>query len=91
MNISEVNSEVTNIVYDFFSDLGFEIDQIDTLDLIQDMGMDSITFVSLIVEIEAKFNIAFPDDYLFLEHFSSVEKIISMLINTLKIDNRFSD
>lgn len=47
------------------------------------LGFDSINFVRLIVELELKFDIEYPDELLDLKKLSSVEKIVQ-LVESLK-------
>lgn len=47
------------------------------------LGFDSINFVKLIVELELKFDIEYPDELLDLKKLSSVEKIVQ-LVESLK-------
>ncbi len=41
--------------------------------------IDSLNFISLIVEIESEFNIGIPDDLLFLSNFQTKEQIIEIV------------
>ena len=52
MTIENIKKELINLVSTLFADKGFDVDIIEYVDLIDDLGMDSITFISLIVEIE---------------------------------------
>ncbi len=59
------------------------IDNIPNLDLREDLGMDSINFVTLIVYIEDEFKIEIPIDKLEMKNFNTlenIEKIIEKLI-----------
>lgn len=47
------------------------------------LGFDSINFVKLIVELELKFDIEYPDELLDLKKLSSVDKIVQ-LVESLK-------
>ena len=62
-----------------------EIDKdiIPYVDLIDDLGMDSITFISIIIEIEDKFNIVIPDEKLLLEEFRTYENILNIVSELL--------
>lgn len=51
-------------------------------DLFSDIGMDSIIFIRLIIEIESKFNIRYPDEYLSFKDSGSIEKI-SVIVSSL--------
>lgn len=52
---------------------------IECIDLIEDLGMDSITFITLIVEIEDCYAIILPDDSILMENFRNANQIISMI------------
>ena len=59
------------------------MDVLEYVDLIEEWGMDSITFISIVVEIEAHFDIEVPDDMLLLENFKCVDDIVSIVENEL--------
>lgn len=42
-------------------------------------GMDSVTFISIVVEIESYFDIQVPDDYLLINKFRSVAQIMNII------------
>jgi acyl carrier protein len=47
------------------------------------LGLDSMASVELVLELETAFDIAFQDDELLLENFSTVERIVSMVESKL--------
>ena len=47
------------------------------VDLIDDLGMDSVNFISLIVELEAEFDIQIPDEWLLMDKFRECSSILS--------------
>ena len=49
------------------------------VDLIDDLGMESITFVSVVVEVEDLFGITIPDDVLLLDYFRNVNGILKII------------
>lgn len=81
MTIENIKKELINLVSTLFADKGFDVDIIEYVDLIDDLGMDSITFISLIVEIESLFDIQFPDDFLLMDKFKNVDDIILVIEN----------
>lgn len=83
MTTELIKQEVVGLISEIFKDKGFDIDIIEHVDLIDDMGMDSITFISIVVEIEAHFNIEVPDDMLLLENFKCIDDIVSVIENEL--------
>ncbi len=82
MKENHIKKEIKTIVVKLFDDTGFQIDVIDCLDLIDDLGMDSITFISLIVEIESLFKITIPDDLLLMDKFNNIDNI-SLLVEKI--------
>lgn len=83
MTTEIIKQEVIELISELFKDKGFDIDILEYVDLIDDMGMDSITFISIVVEIEAHFDIEVPDEMLMLENFKSVDNIVSIVENEL--------
>ena len=83
MTTETIKQEVIELISELFKDKGFDIDIIEYVDLIDDLGMDSITFISIVVEVEAHFNIEVPDDMLLLENFKCVDDIVSVIENEL--------
>ena len=83
MTTERIKQEVIELISELFKDKGFDIDILEYVDLIDDLGMDSLTFISIVVEVEAHFNIEVPDDLLLLENFKCVDDIISIVENEL--------
>ena len=83
MTTETIKQEVIELISELFKDNGFDIDIIEYVDLIDDLGMDSITFISIVVEIESHFDIEVPDEMLMLENFKSVDNIVSIVENEL--------
>lgn len=92
MTTETIKQEVIELISELFKDKGFDIDVIEYVDLIDDLGMDSITFISMVVELEAHFDIEVPDDMLLLENFKCVDDIASIVQNELskKLEGRRS-
>ena len=49
MKNEEIKSIVISVIYNLFKENGYDIRVIEYANLIDDMGMDSITFISLVV------------------------------------------
>lgn len=77
--MTNIKNEVVELISRLFSGKGFKTDIIEYIDLIDDAGMDSITFISIVVEIEAKFNIIVPDEMLIIDNFRNVDGIINLV------------
>lgn len=83
MTTETIKREVIELISELFKGKGVDIDIIEHMDLINAGVMDSITFISIIVEIESHFNIEIPDDILLLENFKSVDNVVSIVNNEL--------
>ena len=79
MTTDTIRKEVIELISELFKDKGFDVDIIEYINLIDDLGMDSITFISIIVEIETYFDIAVSDDMLLLENFKCIDDIVSIV------------
>lgn len=77
--MANIKNEVVELISKLFSDKGFDADIIEYIDLIDDAGMDSINFISIVVEIEAKFNIIVPDEMLVMDNFRNIDGIVDLV------------
>lgn len=83
MTTETIKQEVIELISELFKDKGFDIDIIEYVDLIDDLGMDSITFITLIVDIEAAFDITVPDDMLIMKYYKNVDDVIRVVAKQL--------
>lgn len=62
---------------------------IENMDLYLDAAMDSLTFISIIIEIENVFDIIIPDDLLIMDKFRNFKKICDIVekISKEKMNN----
>ena len=79
MKSEEIVQKVISLMSSIFEVRGFDTDLIECADLIDDMGMDSITFISLVVELEAEFEIMIPNDLLVLSNFNNANAIAKIV------------
>lgn len=78
-----IKNELIKLVSELFQDKGIDPDLIEYVDLIDDLGMDSILFLSVIIELETTFGIIIPDDLLLMDNFSTIEKICSLVLQLI--------
>lgn len=79
MDKNEIKQELLNMLLKLFPNVGISADILEYVDLIDDLGMDSITFISIVVEVEKVFRISVSDDMLLMENFRNTEKIMSII------------
>ena len=88
MTKEQIKKEVVSLIAELFKDKGVDSDIIEYVDLIDDLGMDSITFISIVVEIEAKFNIIVPDEMLVMDNFRNVDGIVALVERESSAEDR---
>lgn len=49
------------------------------------LGMDSITFIRIVVILEETFNIEMPDEYLIMSEMNTIAKITKLIFDTLNV------
>ena len=82
MNSDEIKNKLIDMIQNLFPDSGVDKDVLPYVDLIDDLGMDSITFISIVVEVEELFGITVPDDMLLMENFKDIDGIIQIIENS---------
>lgn len=91
MNGVEVKDKIIDILADLFSDAGVDRGVLEYVDLVDDLGMDSISFISIIIELETAFNVQVPDEWLNIEKFRDYsaiyEAVEELLLLSEKGDN----
>lgn len=88
MNKSEIKDKLIGKLAELFADKSIDADLLEYVDLIDDRGMDSMTFISIVVEIEALFEITVPDDALLMENFRRVEDIVDIVATEFETKSR---
>ena len=83
MTAETIKQEVIELVSELFKDKGFDIDIIEYVDFIDDLGMDSITFISLVVEIESHFDIEVPEELLLMDNFKNLNLVTKIIADLL--------
>lgn len=76
--------EIISIINSVLEDEVLTISDIDKE--LKDIGLDSIKFVLLIVELEDRYQIEIPDEYMLYSKMSTlleVQKIVNELVNTI--------
>lgn len=83
MTSNAIKQELVSLIFEMFKDNGLDIDAIEFIDLIDDLGMDSITFISIVIEVESHFNIIVPDEMLLIENFKRIDDIVAIVTSQL--------
>lgn len=82
----DIESEVKILLKDI---LNINLKFIDCNDSLSDkFGMNSITFVKFIINLEDKFDIEIPDEYFVISELNSIYKIKELVTKLLTIKQR---
>lgn len=79
MSREEIKERIIILCAEIFRDSGADTKLIEFMDFNDDLGMDSITFITLIVEIENAFSIVVPDDLLLMNKLRNIDAIVSVV------------
>ncbi len=88
MERNDIKEKIIDILDRLFSDASVDRDILEYVDLIDDLGMDSINFISLIIELESTFDIQIPDDWLLMEKLQNYTLIYSAVEELLQIKEK---
>lgn len=64
-------------IIEFFNSIGYKFTENGELDLEE---IDSVQFISMIIELEETFEIEIPDEYLLMEFYQSLESIQNVIM-----------
>lgn len=53
---------------------------------LEKLGMESLEFISMILDLEKTFSVEIPDEYLVLSEINTVRKIADVIVQMKKID-----
>lgn len=83
MEKQQIKEQLFPILSKVFFNIQMCSDRINMIDLIDDLGMDSVTFITLIIEIESHFQITVADEYLLFDHFRNINGIVDIIYTHL--------
>lgn len=84
MNQDKIKEKLITLCTEIFKDSNVDTDLLEYVDFTDDLGMDSITFITLIVEIEEKFKITIPDDLLLMDHFKNINDVVKVIVDLIE-------
>lgn len=75
-NKNNIKTRLVRIIKDSFAEFDLDESSIQAIDLIEDLGMDSVTFITIVIQIEEEFKITIPDELLLMENFKNINLIM---------------
>ena len=88
MSLEFIKDKVVDICLHLFQDVRLDVYSIEHMDFVDDLGMDSITFISLVIEVETEFAITLPEDKLLIDNFKNLSEIIEIVRTQLTSNNK---
>lgn len=83
-----LKDEIINIILqdsdESYINLLSDVKEIDEIHIFDDLNFDSIKFIQLIVKLEDSFDFEFPDEYLQMDRFSTVNQIINTVVELME-------
>lgn len=73
--MEQLKKELSKILIAILKEKGYETENIENADFISELGMDSITHIIFIIEIESFFGVEVTDDLLLIEKFRCLDDI----------------
>lgn len=83
----DTKNRIANIIINIFEETEI-VDDLFLINLVEDLGMDSLTYIELIVSLEDEFNIEFSMDELDIEKLKTIDSIAKIVEELLKKDNK---
>ena len=83
MSREEIKEKLITLCAEIFQNSGVDMDLLEYVDFEDDLGMDSLTFITLLVEVEAAFEITIPDDLLLKDNFKNMGDVIQIVVDQL--------
>ena len=83
MTHNEIKEKIIAVCSEIFRNSGIDADMLEYVDFSDDLGMDSIVFITLIVEIEMMFDITVPDEWLLMDNFKNVDSVFKVVAEQL--------
>ena len=83
MTHNEIKENIIGLCSEIFQNSGIDADILEYVDFSDDLGMDSIVFITLIVEIEMMFDITVPDEWLLMDNFKNVDSVFKVVAEQL--------
>ena len=77
--------DIRNEICKIFVENNVSEEQIDDETLLREVGINSLSFIKIAVEIENRFNVSFPEEKLLLDEFDNFRSLldyVSELINS---------
>ena len=74
-----IKEQVIEIVAELFAEANVDRDMLEYVNLVDDLEMDSLAFISIVIEVETAFGIEVPDEMLLMEEWQTVEEIVGIV------------
>ncbi len=83
MEKTEIKKSVVDILYGLVPSSHENKEILEYVDLVDDLGMDSLSFISVVIEVESKFGVTVPDEMLQMDYFRNTSLIVELVDNII--------
>lgn len=83
MDKSKIKSDLLTILAKAFNEPDDKKEILAKVNLVNELAMDSITFIAIIVEVEKHFDILISEEFLLMEKFQFFDNIVDIIEHTL--------
>jgi acyl carrier protein len=84
-NIAQITNKIINIINDYAENVNIGLEQKNE-DLYL-LGMNSISFIQIVVALEETFSIEIPDEKLLVSEMGTLNKMVNIVSTELKIED----
>lgn len=76
--------DIRNEICKIFVENNVSEEQIDDETLLREVGINSLSFIKIAVEIENRFNVSFPEEKLLLDEFDNFRSLLDYVSELIK-------
>lgn len=85
MENSILKEKIIETLNKLFPNMEVDADVFEHVSLIDDLGIDSISFVKLVIALEMEFNFKFDDDKLLISEFPTVQSLFEYVDKKIRM------
>ena len=77
--VSDISSPLKQLLMQLFEEKGCTDSNMEVINFFEDLMLDSMDFMSLVLEVESVFNVEIPIDKLSMQHFNRIEDMVNII------------
>lgn len=85
-SITNIKEDILNIINSNVENINLQLEQTD--EDLSELGMNSVSFISVVVAIERYFEIEYPDEYLLISQSNTLSVLTNIISEVIKKKNQ---